>query len=156
MELLFDNPFGSEYDRLLPLYRELAAKTFAKLKVRANYEIDVSLVDEETIQTINRDYRKIDRVTDVISFAFNDDTDPRDQINDEKTLRMLGEILICLPQAKRQAADIGNSEKRELSFLFVHGLLHLLGYDHQTKEEEETMFALQEEILDGGKKNADQ
>jgi probable rRNA maturation factor len=60
---------------------------------------------------------------------------------------MLGEILICLPQAKRQAKEYGNTEQRELSFLFVHGLLHLLGYDHMKKEDEEIMFPLQEKIL---------
>jgi probable rRNA maturation factor len=60
---------------------------------------------------------------------------------------MLGEILICLPQAKRQADEIGNSLERELSFLFTHGLLHLLGYDHMTPEDEAIMFPLQEKIL---------
>ena len=66
---------------------------------------------------------------------------------------MLGEILICLPQAERQAKIIGNSVDRELGFLFVHGLLHLLGYDHQTKEEENIMFPLQEKILSEEEKN---
>ncbi len=154
MELLFENPFESEYDALENVYSNLAKTAFAILGVKTNYEVDVSLVDDKTIQEINRDYRSIDRITDVISFAFNDDTDPKDQIKDDGTLRMLGEILICLPQAKRQAETIGNSLARELSFLFVHGLLHLLGYDHQTKEEEEIMFGLQEKILEEGKKNA--
>ena len=90
----------------------------------------------------------VDRVTDVISFAFNDDKDPHDQIKDPEVERMLGEILICLPQAQRQAKEIGNSERRELSFLFVHGLLHLLGYDHMKKEDEDVMFPLQDIILE--------
>lgn len=149
MELLFDNPFEKEYDTLAVTYKDLAEKTFKLLKVKTNYEVDVSLTDDETIQEINRDYRNIDRVTDVISFAFNDDKEESHQIKDPKTLRMLGEILICLPQAKRQALSIGNSLERELSFLFIHGLLHLLGYDHQTKEEETIMFSLQDKILGG-------
>lgn len=148
MELLFENELAEQFEGLETKYRRLAETAFALLKVDANYEIDVSLVDEDTIHTINRDYRNVDRVTDVISFAFNDDKDPKDQIKGKDSLRMLGEILICLPQAKRQAASIGNSIDRELSFLFVHGLLHLLGYDHQTKEEEEKMFPLQERILE--------
>ncbi len=156
MELLFENPFESEYDALEGNYSNLAKTAFAILGVKTNYEIDVSLVDDKTIQEINRDYRSIDRITDVISFAFNDDIDPKDQIKDDETLRMLGEILICLPQAKRQAEAIGNTLARELSFLFVHGLLHLLGYDHQTEEDEKVMFALQEKILEEGKKNANQ
>ena len=148
MELLFENELSEQFEGLEAKYRRLAETAFSLLGVDANYEIDVSLVDEETIHTINRDYRNVDRVTDVISFAFNDDKDPKDQIKGKDSLRMLGEILICLPQAKRQAASIGNSIDRELSFLFVHGLLHLLGYDHQTKEEEEQMFPLQERILE--------
>ena len=148
MELSFTSPYGESYDYLEDRYRHLAEVTFAYLGIVVNYEIDVSLVDDETIHQINRDYRHVDRVTDVISFAFNDDKDPHDQIKDPAVERMLGEILICLPQAQRQAKDIGNSERRDLSFLFVHGLLHLLGYDHMKKEDEDVMFPLQDVILE--------
>lgn len=148
MEVSFTSNFGKQYTYLAARYRKLAQVTFTYLKIKTNYEIDVSLVDEETIHAINRDYRHVDRVTDVISFAFNDDKDPRDQIKDPEVERMLGEILICLPQAQRQAKEIGNSERRELSFLFVHGLLHLLGYDHMKKEDEDVMFPLQDIILE--------
>jgi probable rRNA maturation factor len=148
MEVCFTSPFGATYDYLEERYRQLAETAFRYLSIQTNYEVDVSLVDDETIHQINRDYRHVDRVTDVISFAFNDDKDPHDQIKDPSVERMLGEILICLPQAQRQAKEIGNSERRELSFLFVHGLLHLLGYDHMKKEDEEVMFPLQDKILD--------
>lgn len=148
MQIIFDNPFGPEYDALEARYESLAKTAFSYLKIRTNYEIDVSLVDVETIHQVNRDYRHVDRPTDVISFAFNDDTDPKDQIKGLKTPRMLGEILICLDVAKNQAAEIGNSLERELSFLFVHGLLHLLGYDHMTKEDEDIMFPLQDKIFE--------
>lgn len=147
MELYFDNAIDPSLNELEERYAHIMEVAFAHLKVEKNYEVDVSLVDDDTIQTINRDYRKIDRVTDVISFAFLDDKDPRDQINDPSIPQMLGEIFICVPQAKRQAKEIGNSELRELRFLFVHGLLHLLGYDHMKKEDEEIMFPLQEVIL---------
>ena len=147
MEVVFDNPYGKEFDWLNERYNEIAKAAFSYLGVKENYEVDVSLVDDETIHQINRDYRNVDRVTDVISFAFNDDKDPNDQINSLEVQKMLGEILICLPQAKRQAAEIGNSLERELSFLFTHGLLHLLGYDHMTPEDEAIMFPLQEKIL---------
>lgn len=148
MEVLFDNPYGKEYDSLAASYTEIAKTTFSLLGIKENYEIDVSLVDDETIHTINRDYRHVDRVTDVISFAFNDDKNPKDQIQGEEVEKMLGEILICLPQALRQAKEIGNSSSRELLFLFTHGLLHLLGYDHMKKEDEEIMFPLQDKILE--------
>jgi len=148
MEIDFSSPFGEKYDWLEKRYATLAETTFSLLNIKVNYEIDVSLVDDETIHEINRSYRKVDRVTDVISFAFNDDKNPKDAILSPEVLRLLGEILICLPQAQRQAKEIGNSEERELSFLFVHGLLHLLGYDHMKKEDEDIMFPLQDKILE--------
>ncbi len=148
MELLFENRhFDKKYDVLEDRYKKIAEVTFSLLKVTTNYEVDVSLVNEKEIHEINRDYRHVDRPTDVISFAFNDDKDPKDQIQNPSVERMLGEILICLPVALRQAKEIGNSEFRELSFLFTHGLLHLLGYDHMKKEDEEIMFPLQDKIL---------
>ena len=147
MEVVFDNPYGKDFDWLEERYTEIAKVAFSYLNIKENYEVDVSLVDDETIHQVNRDYRNVDRVTDVISFAFNDDKDPKDQINSLDVQKMLGEILICLPQAKRQADEIGNSLERELSFLFTHGLLHLLGYDHMTPEDEAIMFPLQEKIL---------
>lgn len=150
----FTNPFGEEFDWLDEHYNHLASTTFKMLNVTTNYEIDVSLVDDETIHEINRDYRKVDRVTDVISFAFNDDKDPANVILNPEVPRMLGEILICLPQAKRQAEQIGNTLQRELSFLFVHGLLHLLGYDHMKPEDEAVMFPLQDKILEEAAKDA--
>ena len=107
-----------------------------------NAIFSVIFVEDEEIHTMNRDYRGVDRVTDVISFAFEDNND---LVYNE--IRMLGDIYICIPQMKRQAQSYAHSEKRELSFLAVHGLLHLLGYDHMNEEDEKVMFALQELIL---------
>lgn len=120
---------------------------FSILGVKENYEVDVSLVGDDDIHQINRDYRGVDRVTDVISFAFEDDKSELGAIKGDIP-KLLGEIFICVPQALRQAESIGNTPKRELSFLFCHGLLHLLGYDHMKKEDEEIMFPLQDRILD--------
>lgn len=106
-------------------------------------EFNVILVDNETIQTINRDYRKIDHVTDVITFALEDD---KSMIVGD-THRILGDIYISLDQAKLQAQAYGHSFLREVCFLAVHGFYHLLGYDHNTKEEETIMFQKQEEVL---------
>ena len=146
MDLEFDNTLSQEYDSLEGEYLRLMETAFDVLGVKEDYEVDVSLVDEETIQRINRDYRGKDAVTDVISFAFLDDESEVGQIKGEVT-RLLGEIFICVPRALQQAAEIGNTPSRELRFLFCHGLLHLLGYDHMTKEDEEIMFPLQERIL---------
>lgn len=117
------------------------ALDYKKLK---NVNFNVIFVDNKTIRDINREYRHIDRETDVISFALED--------NEELTFefgRLLGDIYISIEKMKAQAIEYGHSERRECAFLTIHGLLHLLGYDHMTKEEEEIMFKEQEMILDG-------
>ena len=94
------------------------------------------------IQEVNRTYRGVDRVTDVISFALEDNK------TIDLNVRLLGDIYICLDKAHEQAIEYGHSFLREICFLSIHGFLHLLGYDHMEKEEEEVMFRRQEEILD--------
>ncbi len=107
-----------------------------------NVLFSIIFVGNEEIQAINKKYRNIDRVTDVISFAFEDN-----EVEQEE-LRVLGDIYICIPKMMEQAKEYGHIEKRELSFLVVHGLLHLLGYDHMLgKEEEKEMFSKQDLIL---------
>ena len=147
MELLFENELDPKYDVLEKEYALIMGKAFEYLNIKTNYEVDVSLVDFESIQQINRDYRGIDKITDVISFAFNDDKSELGAIKGDVP-RLLGEIFICVPRALEQAKEIGNTPERELSFLFCHGLLHLLGYDHMKKCDEEIMFPLQEKILE--------
>lgn len=146
MMLVFENEMNKEFDKYEEIYQKLMKKTFKKLNIKKDYEVDVNLIDNERIHEINREYRHVDRPTDVISFAFLDHVDGEVTIKgDIPTL--LGEIFISVDKAKEQANAYGHSLLREMSFLFVHGLLHLLGYDHMTKEEETVMFSLQEEIL---------
>ena len=109
-----------------------------------NVEFNVIFVDSNTIKEINKEYRKIDKVTDVISFALEDN----ENLNFEFG-RLLGDIYICVDKMKEQAEEYGHSILREQGFLTIHGLLHLLGYDHMTKEEDKVMFEKQELILDG-------
>ncbi len=104
--------------------------------------VSIVLVDNEYIHKINKEYRNVDRETDVISFAFMDD-----ETNPESGVTDLGEIYISLEKAHSQSREYGHSFKRELCFLLTHGLLHLLGYDHMTEEDEKEMFGLQEEVL---------
>lgn len=101
------------------------------------------LVDNSYIHNLNRTYREIDRKTDVITFALEDD---KVVINGSEE-RILGDIYLSIPQARSQAVEYGHSFLREISFLAVHGFYHLLGYDHMSKEEEEVMFQKQEEVL---------
>ncbi len=107
-----------------------------------NVIFNVIIVDNDKIREINRDYRNIDRETDVISFALEDD-----KSFNTTEVRMLGDIYISIDRVRSQAEEYGHSFKRELYFLAIHGLLHLLGYDHMKKEDEEVMFAKQEEVL---------
>ena len=107
-----------------------------------NAIFNIIIVDENTIHEINKTYRGKDSVTDVISFALEDD-----KTFIETDYRILGDIYICLNKAKAQAIEYGHSFLREFAFLTVHGLLHLLGYDHMNEEDEKVMFKLQEMIL---------
>jgi probable rRNA maturation factor len=107
-------------------------------------EFSVIIVDNKRIHEINKEYRGIDRPTDVISFALEDNEEIKFD-----NYRVLGDIYISIDKVREQAKEYGHSEKRELAFLTVHGFLHLLGYDHMEKEDEKVMFARQEEILNG-------
>lgn len=108
----------------------------------SNAIVNIIIVDNNKIRTINRDYRNIDRETDVISFALEDD-----DTFVKLPIRVLGDIYISIDRSKVQAIEYGHSLKRELAFLTVHGILHLLGYDHMIKSDEEIMFQKQEQIL---------
>lgn len=110
-------------------------------------EIEIMIVDEQTIRDINNQTRNIDRVTDVLSFPMFETVD--DMESDESGNVFLGSMVICQERAKTQAEEYGHSELREASFLAVHSTLHLLGYDHELGENEEReMFAKQEAVLD--------
>lgn len=109
-------------------------------------EFNIILTNNEYIHKLNKEYRNIDRETDVITFALEDD-----QIFPEMENRVLGDIYISIDKAHSQSEEYGHSFKRELCFLAVHGFLHLLGYDHMIEEEEKIMFNLQEEILNEAK-----
>lgn len=102
------------------------------------------IVDNNYIHELNSTYRGIDRETDVITFALEDE----DSLILPGDLRILGDIYISIDKAKSQALEYGHSLLRELSFLAVHGFYHLLGYDHMTPEDEVIMFRKQEEVLE--------
>jgi len=105
---------------------KVAEKTLKILRIKIP-EISIVLVSETKIKELNRKYRKINRVTDVLAFDY-------------------GEIIICLPQAKRQAKQLGHSLKKELAILLIHGILHLAGYNDETKKDFNKMLKKQEEI----------
>lgn len=119
-------------------------KKCLKKEMVTNAIFNVILTDNQKLKELNTKYRNIEKETDVISFALEDEKD--EKINSKK--RVLGDIYISVEKAKSQSEEYGHSLTRELSFLAVHGLLHLLGYDHIEKEDEKIMFKKQELILD--------
>ncbi len=115
--------------------------TLEKLKVK-KATFSILFIDDEEMERLNTLYRGIEKTTDVLSFALEDGLAIQSEV------RELGDIYVSIPKMKEQAIAYNHSEKRELSFLCVHGLLHLLGYDHtRNVEEEKIQFGLQEEIL---------
>lgn len=126
----------------LETINELMQYTLKYEKVE-NAEFNIIIIDNQRIKEINKEYRGIDKETDVISFALEDS---KDFIYED--FRLLGDIYISLDKVKEQSKLYNHSFLRELAFLSVHGLLHLLGYDHMEKEDEIIMFKKQDEILD--------
>ncbi|WP_311406983.1 rRNA maturation RNase YbeY [Liquorilactobacillus uvarum] len=123
------------------------------IKLPENTEMSVTLMDNEKIHAINKKYRGVDKPTDVISFAIEEQTDDDTPIimPEDSTFEVpknIGDIMVSVDKVKEQAAYLGHSEERELGFLVVHGFLHLNGYDHMRHEDETVMFNLQREILD--------
>ena len=121
---------------------EFVLKKAIEIEKVGQVSFNVIIVDNDYIWKLNKEYRKIDRPTDVITFALEDHEDIK-----YEDFRLLGDIYISLDKAKEQAIEYGHSFKREICFLAVHGFLHLLGYDHMELEEEKVMFSKQELIL---------
>lgn len=126
-------------------FEAILKRTAQLVPMDAQACVSVIFVGPRQIHTINREYRGVDRPTDVISFALQDEKDAYETCGEE---RELGDIFINVQAVREQAAAYGHSLRREVCFLFTHGLLHLLGYDHIKAQEEARMFALQDEILD--------
>lgn len=142
IKIYFENttetPIPKLYETLMKrVIRRIVSEHYPNHK----FEVNVTVCNDAEIHQINREHRNIDRPTDVLSFPFYDFDTP-DQ------LTLLGDIIISLDTAYRQAEEYGHSPKREFCFLAAHSALHLLGYDHETDEEREVMEAKQREILD--------
>ncbi len=119
-------------------------KRIDKLLMKRNGQIDLILVDDKTIHAINLEYRKKDKATDVISFAYLDVTEHEQSEGDV----VVGDIFISIDTAHKQAKEKGHSWKREVEILFVHGLLHCLGFDHKNDKEEAEMEEWAKKVLE--------
>ena len=123
-----------------------AAEKVGELYGVENGEVSVTLTNNEYIHTLNKQYRGIDRPTDVLSFALNESEEP--DVEDGPDVNVLGDLVISVERAKEPAADYGHSVKREIAFLTVHGMLHLLGYGHMEEEDRLEMEAEQRFVME--------
>ena len=137
-----------------PFLKKLLEKALKHLNQPSDLlEMTLSIVSPEQIRELNKQFRDVDAVTDVLSFPTCDNptrgaiTVVCEEINPETDLCNIGDVIICMERAKEQANEYGHSLKRELAFLALHGMLHLLGYDHIQEDDEKQMFTLQNEIL---------
>lgn len=140
VEVLITDEVNSNFEG--HFFEMIAEKVLNKLCTKLQYiQISLLITDDEQIKQLNALYRNIDKPTDVLSF-------PQFEKDEEINSGMLGDIVVSFDTLKKQASEADISEQREMAFLFIHGLLHLLGYDHERSEEEENiMFELQESIL---------
>lgn len=136
------NEYGKEVEeeKILNNYIKYVVK---KLELE-KCEFNIIFVDNKKIHEINKQYRNVDRETDVISFAMEDEMDI-----EYTDFRLLGDIYISIDKCYSQAEEYGHSRVREICFLATHGILHLLGYDHMNEDDEKEMFGLQNQLLDG-------
>ncbi len=149
------NPeFSFHYKKLA---KELVTAVMDQERFEYEAEINLTLVDDAGIQEINREFRQIDRATDVLSFPMIDYKAPADfsgidtqwdVVNPDTGEVMLGDIVISVDRVRRQAEEYGHSQKREYAFLIVHSMLHLFGYDHMEPEEAKVMETRQRMVLD--------
>ena len=143
---LFDETESLTEDHL-ELVRQLVEKTIEIEQLSGDIEVSISFVDKERIRTLNREYRGRDMTTDVLSFALHEQGEGELQVHVDDLPNVLGDVIISVDHIYEQAKEYGHSFERELGFLTVHGLLHLLGYDHNDEAEEREMFSKQEDIL---------
>ena len=145
MNLLLANDTNEDLD--LELIRQKALKTITEvLKVEnfnENAEVSLSIVDKDTIHKLNKDYRNVDRETDVLSFPMDEEAFD----NEGNPIFILGDIVICLDMARNQAAEFGHSLEREMMYLICHSTLHLLGYDHIEEDDKAKMRAKEKEVM---------
>ncbi len=144
MEFLFENNSGIDIPQdIIDKLNKVIALGLTRAGKTDGYEIGISFVTPEEIRECNNEYRHVDKVTDVLSFTYGAQWQkvPKD------VPMILGDIMICVERAKEQAGEYGHSFERELAFLTAHGLMHLLGYDHENEADEQKMMTEQEAVL---------
>ena len=144
---LMNNEILKDYEKT---FKKILKRVKNEIGVKGKVGMSITLCDNAYIKELNKTYRNKDMATDVLSFAIEDDESEEllAQMKKVSSIRELGDIVISYERAQEQAKDYGHSLNREMCFLFTHGVLHLLGYDHINKSDEEEMFSLQRKILE--------
>lgn len=147
MQIDFDDRTLTLNDKQINFLTELLLFAAKEEGIPVDAELSISIVRNEEIKELNIMYRQINEATDVLSFALQDDFNNEIEVKDPSIPLILGDIIISLDRAKEQAKEFNHSENRELGFLSIHSLLHLLGYDHMNQNDEQEMFDKQNELL---------
>ena len=139
----------SELPKEEELIRNVVDKVLTEEKVLCDVDVYITLTNNEEIHKINKEYREVDRPTDVLSFPMyeRDEIPNLKQNTDDGVEKILGDIIVSIEKVREQAEEYGHSFERELAYLVTHGMLHLLGYDHIIEEEQKIMRKREEEIL---------
>jgi probable rRNA maturation factor len=149
---IYDETKSKVPQKHIDLIKDILEYAGKYINLAENTEMSVTFVNNDRIQQINKKYRGVDRATDVISFAIEDDSDDFPIIMDDSMQaeipKNIGDIFVSIDKVAEQAEFLNHSYERELGFLVVHGFLHLNGYDHMKPEDEAVMFPLQRKIMD--------
>jgi probable rRNA maturation factor len=149
MEILIDN-LQEKKDIDLSRLRQVALNILHYLRCQEQCELSIALVDDQEMQRLNRAYRGIDRNTDVLSFAQQENVDPQviqPHAADTSFPLLLGDVILSVETTQKQAEEHGHAFERELDFLLIHGILHLRGYDHQIDADAQVMERLEQELF---------
>ena len=147
LSIRVEKPFAGLVSR--QWLRQAVKLTLVHTGISSPVELGLVIADDDTVHELNRDYRNVDRTTDVIAFSLSErGLDNQPFITPPDNVIHLGEVVVSYPQAKRQAHEQRHSLERELALLVAHGVLHLLGYDHELPEQAEKMRAMEARVLD--------
>lgn len=148
MTLLIDNRTDFEItEEFEKLFNDVVKESLRYEEFDTECEVSLSIVSNDEIQEINKQFREIDAPTDVLSFPLLTFEEGEQADVNENNEIMLGDIIISIDKAKAQAEEYGHGLRRELAFLTAHSMLHLMGYDHMEEEEQKEMFKKQDDIL---------
>jgi probable rRNA maturation factor len=148
VEVEVEPDVDADLDAEWPGLEELVSALVRHELPTGSYSISVHLVGDDAMRTLNRDHRDIDQTTDVLSFPLHDPTGMRFVLPPDHAVN-LGDVVVSWPRVQAQAEEFGHSPRRELAYLIAHGVLHVLGYDHEVEPDRQRMRAREEEALAG-------